>query len=256
MSEYLDKVMQLLPQQLQLLPQQLQPLLQQWLPQEWPEAKPLTFVYTVVAFLVLRSLNNKFQSGLSSIPGPIAASLTKYWRVYDVWKGKAHLTHIDLHRKHGPLVRLGPNHVSVADPAFIPRFYSIREDFTKTGFYPIQCISWKKRPEMNLFSERDPAEHRISKRKVGAAFSMPNVLQSEAAIDGCLKLFMRRLKELTADGSSIDLGEWLQYFAFDVVGEVTFAAKLGFLEQGKDVEGMMVCLQTLHGHTCSLADPQ
>lgn len=200
----------------------------------------LLITYTLLGVVVLRLLYNKFQPGVRSIPGPFAASVTKFWRLHDVWKGQAHLTAIDLHRKHGPLVRIGPNHVSVADTAYIPRFYSIREDYTKTAFYPIQCVSWKKRPEMNLFSERSPEEHRIAKRKVGAAFSMPNILQSEAAIDSCLELFMRRLGELTADGSSIDLGEWLQYYAFDVVGEVVFASKLGFLEQGKDVDGMMV----------------
>lgn len=203
---------------------------------------PTTLIYTVFALIILRLLYNKFQPGVRSIPGPFAASITKYWRLHDVWKGKAHLTAIHLHRKHGPLVRIGPNHVSVADPGFISRFYSIKEDYTKTAFYPIQCVSWKKKPEMNLFSERNPEEHRIAKRKVGAAFAMPNLLQSEAAIDSCVDLFMNRLRDLTADGSPIDLGAWLQYFAFDVVGEVSFASKLGFLEQGKDVDGMMVCL--------------
>lgn len=217
-------------------------------PSSLRQLPPMTLIYALSTFLVLRLLYNKFQPGLRSIPGPFAASITKYWRLHDVWKGKAHLTAIELHRKHGPLVRIGPNHVSVADPTFISRFYSIKEDYTKTAFFPIQCISWKKRPEMNLFSERKPEEHRIAKRKVGAAYAMPNVLQSEAAIGSCVELFMNRLRELTADGRPIDLGAWLQYFAFDVVGEVSFASKLGFLEQGKDVDGMMVCLCVLYGY--------
>lgn len=199
--------------------------------------------YTLLAFVIFRLAYNKFQPGLSSIPGPAAAAYTKLWRVYDVWRGTAHLTAIDLHRKHGALVRIAPNHVSVADPDFISRFYSIKEDYTKTGFYPIQCISWKKRPEMNLFSTRDPEEHRIGKRKVGAAYSLPNLLQSEAAIDSCVELFMSRLSELSYNNNSIDLGAWLQYFAFDVVGETTFASKLGFLEEGKDVDGMMAAIE-------------
>ena len=89
---------------------------------------------------------------------------------------------------------------------------------------------------MNLFSTRDPEYHRIEKRKVGAAYSLPNLLQSEAAIDSCVNLFMDRLNEFSFKGEAVDLGAWLQYFAFDVVGEVTFASKLGFLEQGSDVD--------------------
>jgi cytochrome P450 len=198
---------------------------------------------TVLALIAIRLVHNKFQPGLRSIPGPAVAAYTKLWRVYDVWRGTAHLTAIELHRKHGPLVRIGPNHVSVADPDLISQFYSTKENYTKTGFYPIQSISWKKRPEMNLFSTRDPAEHRIAKRKVGAAYSLPNLLQSEDAVDSCIELFMRRLRELTANDTPIDLGTWLQYFAFDVVGEVTFATKLGFLEKGTDVDGMMAAIE-------------
>lgn len=54
---------------------------------------------------------------------------------------------------------------------------------------------------------------------------------------------MSRLDEFAINNRQVDLGTWLQYFAFDVVGEVTFASKLGFLEQGKDVDGMMKAIE-------------
>lgn len=71
---------------------------------------------------------------------------------------------------------------------------------------------------MNLFSTRDPEEHRIDKRKVGNAYALPRLLESETAIDSCIELFMSRLTEFASKGQSVDLGTWLQYFAFDVVG--------------------------------------
>ena len=73
---------------------------------------------------------------------------------------------------------------------------------------------------MNLFSTRDPEEHRREKRKVGAAYSLPNLLQSEQAVDSCIGLFVQRLDEFERQNKPVDLGTWLQYFAFDVVGEV------------------------------------
>ncbi|KAK5268613.1 hypothetical protein LTR99_003976 [Exophiala xenobiotica] len=206
----------------------------------------IAFTYPLqllAAFILFRLLWNKFQRHLVSIPGPTLAAYTKFWRLYDVYKGKSHLTAIDVHRKYGPLVRIAPNHVSVADPSYIPIIYNIKENFTKTGFYPIQCISWKKQPEMNLFSTRDPNYHRVEKRKVGAAYSLPNLLESEDAIDSCITLFTEKLNEFAAKKTPVDLGAWLQYFAFDVVGEVTFASKLGFLDQGKDVDGMMKAIE-------------
>jgi hypothetical protein len=193
-------------------------------------------VLVVFAALALLLAYNKLQAGLRSIPGPTVAAYTKLWRLYDVYRGNAHFTAITLHKQYGSVVRIGPNHVSLSDPSLIPLIYGTKENFTKTGFYPIQSISWKKQPQMNLFSTRDPEYHRVEKRKVGAAYSMPNLLQSEEAIDSCVNLFMQRLGELASQGDPVDLGQWLHYYAFDVVGEVTFARKLGFLEEGKDID--------------------
>lgn len=76
----------------------------------------------LLATLLVYALWNKFQPGLVSIPGPTVAAYTKYWRVYSVWRGHAHLDAIELHKKHGNLVRIAPNHVSVADPKWINVF--------------------------------------------------------------------------------------------------------------------------------------
>ncbi|CAK1363649.1 Pisatin demethylase [Cercospora beticola] len=200
----------------------------------------LLVTLTVVLLIAVR---NKFQSGLTSIPGPPVAAYTKLWRLHNVWKGSAHLDAIKLHKKYGNLVRIAPNVVSVADPKWIPVFYGAKEDYTKTAFYPIQSISWKKRVELNLFSTRDPEHHRSEKRKVGTAYSLSKLLESEEAIDSCIELFMDKLGAFANKDKPVDLGVWLQYYAFDVVGEVTFARKLGFLEQGKDVDGMIQAIE-------------
>lgn len=96
---------------------------------------------------------------------------------------------------------------------------------------------------MNTFSTRDPQEHRDQKRKIANAYSLSNLLQSEDAIDSCSVLFMDRLGDFVARGEPVDLGAWLQYYAFDVVGEVTFASKFGFLAKGTDIDGMMKAIE-------------
>jgi Cytochrome P450 len=199
-------------------------------------------IYTLpilVGLIIAHLLRNRFKAVLRDIPGPPLAAYTRLWRLYDVWKGDAHHTAIELHRKYGPLVRIGPNHVSVADPNEISNIYGLKTGFTKTGFYPIQCISWQKKPQMNLFSTRDEAYHREQKKPIANAYSLTSLLAKEDAVDSCTALFMQRLGEFADRNESVDLGTWLQYYAFDVVGELTFALKLGFLEQGKDVDGMM-----------------
>ena len=114
--------------------------------------------------------------------------------------------------KHGNLVRIAPNVVSIADPAMIPVIYNIKGDFTKTGSYPIQSISWHKKPQMNTFSTRDEAYHREHKKEIANAYSLEALLKMEDAIDDCSKFFITRLGEYADRGEAVDLGEWVQYY--------------------------------------------
>ncbi|KIW29389.1 uncharacterized protein PV07_05207 [Cladophialophora immunda] len=172
--------------------------------------KHVAVTYQVLLVLVLLALSvvfNRFKESLRNIPGPPLAACTGLWRLYDVAKGQSHATARQIHEKYGPVVRIGPNHVSISNPAMIPIIYGIKESFTKTGFYPIQSMSWKKRPVLNLFSTRDPEYNRVEKRKVGAAYSFPSLLHSEAAIDSCVDFLMGRLGDFASRGESLDLGD-------------------------------------------------
>lgn len=106
----------------------------------------------------------------------------------------------------------------------------------QTAAYPIFSISWHKKPQMNLFSTRDSVYHREQKRLVANAYSMSSLLEMEPKVDECSLLFMQQLNDrFAAKGKPVDLGMWLQFYAFDVVGEISFNKKLGFLQQGFDV---------------------
>lgn len=84
-----------------------------------------------IGILIARLLQNKFRYQLRNIPGPTLASYTSLWRLYDVCEGQAHKTAIELHRKHGSLVRIGPKHVSVSDPREIANIYGLNKGYTK-----------------------------------------------------------------------------------------------------------------------------
>ncbi|KAL1987773.1 hypothetical protein VTN96DRAFT_2613 [Rasamsonia emersonii] len=211
------------------------------------DISPLLHTYyatlLIVLGILLRLITNRYKRGLSNIPGPTLAKYTRLWKLYDVWKGDSHNTSIRLHRQYGNLVRIGPKHISVGDPKAVPIIYGLNKGFTKTAFYPIQCISWNKKPQMNLFSTRDEAFHRSQKKPVANAYSMTSLLELEPAVDSCTDIFLSQLRRFAADKKPVDLGIWLQYYAFDVVGEFSFAKKLGFLEQGTDVDGMIKAIE-------------
>jgi hypothetical protein len=72
----------------------------------------------------------------SHIPGPFLASLTNIPRTRWAYSGRAHEIQIDLHKRYGKLVRLGPNCISVGDPLAIPQIYGTGANFPKVSVYP------------------------------------------------------------------------------------------------------------------------
>jgi hypothetical protein len=68
---------------------------------------------------------------------------------------------------------------------------------------------------------------------------MTALLEMEPFVDQCSSIFQTRLGEFADQKTTFDLGHWLQCYAFDVVGEITFAKRFGFLDAGEDPKGLM-----------------
>lgn len=50
---------------------------------------------------------------------------------------------------------------------------------------------------------------------------MTALLEMEDFVSECVKLFEQRLAQFAHSSKSIDMGHWLQCYAFDVIGEIT-----------------------------------
>ncbi|KAL8986024.1 MAG: hypothetical protein Q9205_000449 [Flavoplaca limonia] len=91
-----------------------------------------------------------------------------------------------------------------------------------------------------VFNTRDEALHKQLKSPIAPMFSVSNTVSHEAFVDQVLEVLFHQLDHRYAKShSTFDLGNWLQYFAFDVMGTLTFSKRYGFLEQGRDVNGML-----------------
>ncbi|KAK4948640.1 hypothetical protein LTR10_012644 [Elasticomyces elasticus] len=86
----------------------------------------------------------------------------------------------------------------------------------------------------NMFTYRDEKEHAKHRRAVGNAYAMSNVLDSEQYVDQCSNLFIQRLGEMAQAGQTVDLGHWLQMYAFDVVTELFYGKAFGLMEARQD----------------------
>ncbi|KAI1498990.1 cytochrome P450 [Biscogniauxia marginata] len=183
------------------------------------------------------------------VPGPLPASISNIPRLTWAWSGKAHQIHIGLHEKYGDLVRLGPNVTSVGDPFAIQKIYGTGAGLPKSDYYKVFQPMSKGRIIPGLFNTQDEKLHRQMKRPIAAIYSMANLVEFEPYVDVTITFFLERLEELRKNsGRTCNLGTWLQLFAFDVMGEITFSKRLGFLDEAKDVGGIMSAIWKMFGY--------
>ncbi len=106
----------------------------------------------------------------------------------------------------------------------------------------------------SLVAMTDEGQHARTKRAIANAYSLSKLVEFEVLVDSTVRVFLDTMAErfigeerngngkgdgAVEGGKVCDLGRWLQYFAFDVIGELTFSKRLGFLETGEDVNGII-----------------
>ncbi|KAI0864451.1 cytochrome P450 [Xylaria cubensis] len=191
-------------------------------------------------------IRNRYYNGLNEYPGPFMASLTDLWRLWDVWGRQSEVTHRKLHAQYGDVVRLGPSTLSFADPKALKTIYGLNKGFIKSDFYIVQQGVSKGRGLATLFSTTDNTFHAQLRRCVNSAFSMSALVQYEPFVNNTLKLFFEQTERLYVNNpDGCDFVRWLQFYAFDVIGEVTYSKRHGFLERNEDVDGIVSYLGNL-----------
>lgn len=75
---------------------------------------------------------------------------------------------------------------------------------------------------------------------------MSALVQYEPFVDNTTKLFLNQTENLFAGKpEGCDCTQWLQFYAFDVIGEITYSKRHGFIEKNEDVEGIVAYLSKL-----------
>ncbi|KAI6089631.1 cytochrome P450-like protein [Hypoxylon rubiginosum] len=202
------------------------------LSRQWPIA------LLVVAVLYLA--RNYFNRGLNKYPGPLPAQLTDWFRFYKVWQRRPEQWHIKCHEKYGDVVRLGPNSLSFANPNAIKVIYGLGKGFTKSDFYPVQMATAKGQPLPTLFSTQSEHFHSQLKRSVNHAFSMSSQMQYEPFFDSTNEVFLDQTeKRFASTGDVCNFYRWLQWYTFDVIGDMVYSKRHGFLESNVDVDNIV-----------------
>ncbi|OQE45044.1 hypothetical protein PENCOP_c002G01393 [Penicillium coprophilum] len=195
---------------------------------------------SVALLVVSHFLWNYIRSPLKSFPGPSLASFTNIWRMQDVFKGRCDITQIKLHRMYGPAVRMGPNILSLSDPNMISVVYNTKNPWVKSTAYGVVDVVIGGVRLSNLFSSQNENWHSTYIRPVKNLYSLSKVQDFEKNLDITINLFIDKLRErFVRLGKTCEMSDWIDFFAWDAMSQVTFSQDLGILEAGSDYMGFL-----------------
>ncbi|KAG7862528.1 hypothetical protein KL919_001658 [Ogataea angusta] len=107
---------------------------------------------------------------LAAIPGPRICALTKYWILFVSWSENRNRYVHQLHKKYGPIVRIGPEEIDISDPDYLKDIYI--NNFDKTSFY----TQFANFGSFNTFSTIEKKTHRDSRKVSAKLYSKSNVV--------------------------------------------------------------------------------
>ncbi|KAL3424553.1 pisatin demethylase [Phlyctema vagabunda] len=188
---------------------------------------------------------------LSKIPGPFLATISRLWYMHKIWTEDVEKFERNLHEKHGPLIRIAPNEISCSDPEAFANIYRFTNALDKSAFYePFNTTGTS--PHGDVFSCKSDKKHGQRRRITSSVYSMSNVAKSEQYIDSCSQLLTERLDRFADSDKPCDIGEWLHWYTFDIIGELFYGRSFGFVDEGKDQNDWIKSLDKMIPFVCLL----
>ncbi|KAK1221384.1 hypothetical protein PQX77_015791 [Marasmius sp. AFHP31] len=174
---------------------------------------------------------------LANVPGPMIFKITKFWRMYICWTGKQHIVLKELHNRYGPIVRSGPNDVSVIDHDSIKEVLG-SEGLPKGPAYLSDTPVGVSPP---LFGTNGQ-EHTDRRRVWGRGFSSESIKEYQQIVIAKANKLSEALSARA--GKELDFIDWMTFFAFEFMAEMAFGTDTEMLKHGKDDSGV---IEVIHG---------
>ncbi|KAJ8091955.1 hypothetical protein PM082_024190 [Marasmius tenuissimus] len=174
---------------------------------------------------------------LAKVPGPMIFKITKFWRMCICWRGQQHFVLKDLHHQYGPIVRTGPNDISITDLASVKAV--LGTDGLPKGPAYLRLKTVGSPPALIGATGQDHTDRR---RVWSRGFTSESLREYQPIITTKGDELSQSLSARA--GSELDLTYWLNLFTFDFMSEMMFGYKTEMVKKGRDDTGLMGLIQT------------
>ncbi|KAI5803281.1 cytochrome P450 [Peziza echinospora] len=213
------------------------------------------FCTSVVLYFTTLIVYRLYLHPLAKYPGPFLAKITPMHASWHAYKGDRHLLLYRLHKKYGPIVRWGPNSVSINSATAVKDIYghgANARNVVKSDFY---MAFPAVKGVHNTHNAIDKSVHGRKRRVLSQAFSENALKGLEGLVLQNIELFFDEIQRRMLKGveggdlfkdpktgkKGLDMGEMFNWLTFDVMGELCFGKAFGMLvdEKQRFVTGMI-----------------
>ncbi|KAI1852146.1 hypothetical protein JX265_013117 [Neoarthrinium moseri] len=134
-----------------------------------------------------------------------------------------------LHKVYGPIVRIAPHEVAIADLEAFSEIHRIGGGFLKSAWYDNAAVG----NEPGIFSMRNPKEHAQRRRMFARGFSKSGLRSNwEDIVRDTVEEAVARIKAEATHGTT-DALKWWTLMAADVVSQLAFGHSFEMVRRGE-----------------------
>ncbi|KAK7443103.1 TRI11 protein [Colletotrichum acutatum] len=189
----------------------------------------------LILLLMTYTIHTAFSNPLRHVPGPTHTLLTHLPLKHHVLTGRRMYYVHALHTTYGPIVRISPHEVAVADPAGFTAIHRIGGGFLKAPWY--EESNSPDGGEPSLFAMRDPRKHAVRRRLLGRVFTKASLRKEwEGVVRDKVDMAVSKIRKEAGGGGCSDVLKWFTMMATDVVAHLCFGESFNMLELGEMLE--------------------
>ncbi|KAH7124048.1 cytochrome P450 [Dendryphion nanum] len=191
-------------------------------------SKILLVVLSVIGFTICKFLYVGLTCPTRHLPGPWYTRFTHYRLKRAVVTGQRIFYIDELHKQYGPIVRLSPFEVGVADLNGFKEIHKIGTKYLKSTWY--QRLA--NFPKTGVFTMIDPREHGPRRKLLSRSFSRTYLVENwESVVRDKALLCINKIKT-AAKQDKADVFNWWMLLASDISAHLAFGESFKMLETG------------------------
>lgn len=171
---------------------------------------------------------NLFFHPLRRFPGPKLWAASPLPAALNVLQGSSHYKILELHKRYGDIVRVGPDELAFAHAdAWKDICGHLQRGQVENGKDPKYA---NQDLDKSLISASREV-HGPMRRLLSHGFSARAMAEQQPLINAYIDLFLQRIREHGEGGSKpMDLTKWFEWATFDIIGDLSFGESFGCLQ--------------------------